>query len=174
MFRRQKIAAVIDSVSLPRRKIGVLPILTTAAVPFRLQPVSNTSAADQHCVKRWHTTGVALAKHRRSTTFQCWQTTNICGIAKHRCSTESAPAQYQHSVLANNQLLSNANRRCSTSVVPLFSIGDQQKSRNVKYRRSTGSASAQSQRSVLANNQLLSNAKLFYRLSLPTNILVML
>ena len=86
----------------------------------------------------------------------------------------SAPAQYQHSVLANNQLLSNAKRRCSTGVIPLFSIADQQISRNVKYRRSTGSAPAQCHRPVLANNQLLSNSKPFYRLSLPTNILVML
>ena len=42
--------------------------------------MSNASAADQHCAKRWHTTGAALAKHRRGTAFQCWQTTNILHI----------------------------------------------------------------------------------------------
>ena len=36
----------------PGGKIGVLPILTTGAVPFRLLPESNASAADQHCAKR--------------------------------------------------------------------------------------------------------------------------
>ena len=116
--------------------------------------------------RHWLNTGAVLL-------FSAGKNQHLC-ITKHRCSTESAPAQYQHSVLANNQLLSNAKRRCSTGVVPLFSIGDQQISRNFKYRRSTGSAPAQCHRPVLANNQILSNAKPFYRLSLPTNIFVML
>ena len=110
----------------PGGKIGVLPILTTGAVPFRLEPVSNASAADQHCAKRWHTTGAALAKRRRSTAFQCWQTTNICvlpsigaALNQHRRSTDiqcwqttnfwvmpsvgAAPAWYRFSVLAINK-----------------------------------------------------------------------
>ena len=29
----------------------------------------NASAADQHCAKRWNSTGAALAKHRRYTVF---------------------------------------------------------------------------------------------------------
>ena len=57
--------------SIPGGKVGVLPILKTLSE-------SNASAADQQSAKRWNTTVVALAKHRRSTAFQCWQTTNIC------------------------------------------------------------------------------------------------
>ena len=48
--------------------------------------------------------GIVLAKHRRSTVFQYWQTTGICVMS----SIGSAPAKYRCSMLANNQLLSNA------------------------------------------------------------------